>query len=158
MHNWTSIHPVSGACLLVINLSEWPGYVNTKIFAGEMFDLEALSTTCKETGRYTFFFSSWPLNVWARISQWLAWILILNSDTASVASRALPMLRWVHDCAGIGLESDHLHRPTSKQWNYNAHVSSHLCPESKSSLGYRAVARGIVYRLITFDKQNASNI
>jgi len=30
---------------------------------GEMFDVEALSITCKETGRYTFFFSSWPLNV-----------------------------------------------------------------------------------------------
>ncbi|KAJ3476771.1 hypothetical protein NLI96_g10931 [Meripilus lineatus] len=30
---------------------------------GEFFDLEKLSTTCKETGRYTFFFSSWPLNI-----------------------------------------------------------------------------------------------
>jgi len=30
---------------------------------GEMFDLEALSTHCAETGRYSFFFSSWPLNV-----------------------------------------------------------------------------------------------
>jgi len=30
---------------------------------GEYFDLEALSQTCKETGRYTFFFTSWPLNI-----------------------------------------------------------------------------------------------
>ncbi|KAI0713747.1 hypothetical protein C8Q76DRAFT_469184 [Earliella scabrosa] len=30
---------------------------------GEFFDLEALSKHCAETGRYTFFFSSWPLNV-----------------------------------------------------------------------------------------------
>jgi len=30
---------------------------------GEFFDLEALSKICAETGRYTFFFSSWPLNV-----------------------------------------------------------------------------------------------
>lgn len=30
---------------------------------GELFDLEKLSQTCAETGRYTFFFSSWPLNM-----------------------------------------------------------------------------------------------
>ncbi|CCM04546.1 uncharacterized protein FIBRA_06727 [Fibroporia radiculosa] len=30
---------------------------------GEFFDLEALANVCSETGRYTFFFSSWPLNV-----------------------------------------------------------------------------------------------
>ncbi|KAF9559510.1 hypothetical protein CPC08DRAFT_708803 [Agrocybe pediades] len=30
---------------------------------GEFFDLEKLSETCAETGRYTFFFSSWPLNI-----------------------------------------------------------------------------------------------
>ena len=30
---------------------------------GEFFDLEALSKECAETGRYTFFFSSWPLNM-----------------------------------------------------------------------------------------------
>ncbi|PCH38510.1 hypothetical protein WOLCODRAFT_130933 [Wolfiporia cocos MD-104 SS10] len=30
---------------------------------GEFFDLEALSKVCAETGRYTFFFTSWPLNV-----------------------------------------------------------------------------------------------
>ncbi|KAF9460905.1 putative cyclase-domain-containing protein [Collybia nuda] len=30
---------------------------------GEFFDLEKLSKTCAETGRYTFFFSSWPLNI-----------------------------------------------------------------------------------------------
>ncbi|KAG2049483.1 hypothetical protein BDR06DRAFT_1012137 [Suillus hirtellus] len=30
---------------------------------GELFDLEALSVLCQETGRYTFFFTSWPLNI-----------------------------------------------------------------------------------------------
>ncbi|GJJ11767.1 hypothetical protein Clacol_006005 [Clathrus columnatus] len=30
---------------------------------GEFFDLEALAKYANETGRYTFFFSSWPLNV-----------------------------------------------------------------------------------------------
>jgi len=30
---------------------------------GEFFDLENLSQVCAETGRYTFFFSSWPLNI-----------------------------------------------------------------------------------------------
>ncbi|KAK0493304.1 hypothetical protein EDD18DRAFT_1406232 [Armillaria luteobubalina] len=30
---------------------------------GEMFDLEKLSEICGTTGRYTFFFSSWPLNI-----------------------------------------------------------------------------------------------
>ncbi|KAI0713745.1 hypothetical protein C8Q76DRAFT_469104 [Earliella scabrosa] len=30
---------------------------------GEFFDLEALSKHCAETSRYSFFFSSWPLNV-----------------------------------------------------------------------------------------------
>jgi len=30
---------------------------------GEMFDLEELSKVCKETGRYAFFFTSWPLNI-----------------------------------------------------------------------------------------------
>ncbi|KAL0065923.1 hypothetical protein AAF712_007049 [Marasmius tenuissimus] len=30
---------------------------------GEMFDLEKLSQVCAETGRYTFFFTSWPLPI-----------------------------------------------------------------------------------------------
>ncbi|KAF9265996.1 hypothetical protein L218DRAFT_971848 [Marasmius fiardii PR-910] len=30
---------------------------------GEMFDLEKLSEVCAQTGRYTFFFSSWPLPI-----------------------------------------------------------------------------------------------
>jgi len=30
---------------------------------GEFFDLEALSQFCAESRRYSFFFSSWPLNV-----------------------------------------------------------------------------------------------
>ncbi|KAJ7119130.1 putative cyclase-domain-containing protein [Mycena epipterygia] len=32
---------------------------------GEFFDVEKLSEMCAETGRYTFFFSSWPLNMYA---------------------------------------------------------------------------------------------
>lgn len=32
--------------------------------AGELFDLEALSSVCAETGRYSFFFASWPLNMY----------------------------------------------------------------------------------------------
>lgn len=32
---------------------------------GEFFDLEKLSEVCAETRRYTFFFSSWPLNMYA---------------------------------------------------------------------------------------------
>lgn len=32
---------------------------------GELFDLEGLSRTCKEKGRWSFFFSSVPLKVWA---------------------------------------------------------------------------------------------
>jgi hypothetical protein len=34
-----------------------------ELLSGELFDLEALSTHCAATKRYTFFFSSWPLNV-----------------------------------------------------------------------------------------------
>ncbi|KAF9646607.1 hypothetical protein BDM02DRAFT_2999451 [Thelephora ganbajun] len=30
---------------------------------GEFFDLEALSQLCADSGRYSFFFSSWPLNI-----------------------------------------------------------------------------------------------
>jgi len=30
---------------------------------GEMFDVEKLSDVCAQTGRYTFFFSSWPLAI-----------------------------------------------------------------------------------------------
>ncbi|RDB20341.1 hypothetical protein Hypma_012594 [Hypsizygus marmoreus] len=30
---------------------------------GEFFDLEELSAHCKQTGRYTFYFSSWPLPI-----------------------------------------------------------------------------------------------
>ncbi len=31
---------------------------------GELFDLEAIAQACAEQGRYTFFFTSWPLNVY----------------------------------------------------------------------------------------------
>lgn len=31
--------------------------------AGEFFELEKLAQACDKAGRYTFFFSSWPLNV-----------------------------------------------------------------------------------------------
>ncbi|KAI8974211.1 hypothetical protein BD414DRAFT_498480 [Trametes punicea] len=55
-------------------LERWPppeevGHLHQTILGlwgmpiGEFFDLEALSKHCDETGRYTFFFSSWPLNV-----------------------------------------------------------------------------------------------
>lgn len=37
---------------------------------GEFFDLEALAKHAAETGRYTFFFSSWPLNVYVLV--WLS--------------------------------------------------------------------------------------
>lgn len=39
------------------NLSMWGMPI------GEIFDLEGLSKACAEAGRYTFFFTSWPLNV-----------------------------------------------------------------------------------------------
>lgn len=32
--------------------------------AGEFFELEDLSKACAEANRYTFFFTSWPLNVY----------------------------------------------------------------------------------------------
>lgn len=35
---------------------------NIVIVAGELFDLEALSRTCKELNRYSFFVTSMPLN------------------------------------------------------------------------------------------------
>ncbi|KAJ3002800.1 hypothetical protein NUW54_g5649 [Trametes sanguinea] len=48
---------------------ENPGHLHQTILGlwgmpiGEFFDLEALSKQCAEMGRYTFFFSSWPLNI-----------------------------------------------------------------------------------------------
>jgi len=54
-------------------LESWPAAAGTHLHQtilglwgmplGEFFDLEKLSQTCAETGRYTFFFSSWPLNI-----------------------------------------------------------------------------------------------
>ncbi|KAI0318851.1 hypothetical protein OF83DRAFT_890555 [Amylostereum chailletii] len=55
-------------------LERWPPLGNDKALhetllglwgmpVGELFDLEGLAKVCAETGRYTFFFSSWPLNV-----------------------------------------------------------------------------------------------
>jgi hypothetical protein len=35
----------------------------TDLCTGEFFDVEKLSDVCAETGRYTFFFTSWPLNM-----------------------------------------------------------------------------------------------
>ncbi|THH29216.1 hypothetical protein EUX98_g4968 [Antrodiella citrinella] len=35
---------------------------------GEMFDLEALAKVCGEVGRYTFFFTSWPLTVFGGVA------------------------------------------------------------------------------------------
>ncbi|KIJ31837.1 hypothetical protein M422DRAFT_266452 [Sphaerobolus stellatus SS14] len=55
-------------------LESWPpkeefGHLHQTILGlfgmpiGEFFDLEALAKVAEETGRHTFFFSSWPLNV-----------------------------------------------------------------------------------------------
>ncbi|KAF9033111.1 hypothetical protein BJ165DRAFT_1515714 [Panaeolus papilionaceus] len=55
-------------------LERWPAPEGTKLLhptilalwgmpIGEFFDLEKLAETCAETGRYTFFFSSWPLSI-----------------------------------------------------------------------------------------------
>lgn len=35
---------------------------NGLVLTGELFDLEALSRTCKELNRYSFFVTSMPLN------------------------------------------------------------------------------------------------
>ena len=34
---------------------------------GEMWDLERLSEICASTGRYSFFFTSWPINAYVII-------------------------------------------------------------------------------------------
>lgn len=34
-----------------------------RTFTGELFDLEALSAACKKHNKYTFFFTSAPLNI-----------------------------------------------------------------------------------------------
>lgn len=54
-------------------LESWPAEVTTYLHQtilglwgmplGEFFDLEKLSEVCAETGRYTFFFSSWPMHI-----------------------------------------------------------------------------------------------
>ncbi|TFK35464.1 hypothetical protein BDQ12DRAFT_759712 [Crucibulum laeve] len=54
-------------------LEKWPPALGTHLHQtilglwgmplGELFDLEKLSETCAATGRYTFFFSSWPLHI-----------------------------------------------------------------------------------------------
>ncbi|KAF9445766.1 hypothetical protein P691DRAFT_251987 [Macrolepiota fuliginosa MF-IS2] len=54
-------------------LEAWPARPGTQMHQtilglwgmpiGEFFDLEQLSKVCADTGRYTFFFSSWPLNI-----------------------------------------------------------------------------------------------
>jgi len=54
------------------SIEEWPdkdfGYLHQTLLGlwgmpiGEFFDLEALSRQCAKAKRYTFFFSSWPLN------------------------------------------------------------------------------------------------
>lgn len=43
-------------CAVELKIFLWPP-------SGEFFDLETLSEVCKQTGRYTFFFTSWPLNM-----------------------------------------------------------------------------------------------
>ncbi|KAJ6630357.1 hypothetical protein B0H10DRAFT_1984324 [Mycena sp. CBHHK59/15] len=46
-------------------LERWPTPEGTPHMhqVGEFFDVEKLSEVCAETKRYTFFFSSWPLNI-----------------------------------------------------------------------------------------------
>ena len=46
---------------------------------GELFDLEALSKTCKELNRYSFFLTSMPLNSMfsSPLSLFLMWFLVL---------------------------------------------------------------------------------
>lgn len=59
---------------------------------GEMFDLEALSKVCAEKGRYTFFFSSWPLNMSVLVSD--SYVLLLaESHDVVTASAVAPVLR-----------------------------------------------------------------
>lgn len=61
---------------------------------GELFDLEALSALCQETGRYTFFFTSWPLNMLVAFHS--VWSCISNQCpfpcSVLAALRAPPML------------------------------------------------------------------
>lgn len=54
-----------GECLLVsfIKYSHTPPQI-CNIELGEMFDLEELSKVCATKGQYTFFFTSWPLNMY----------------------------------------------------------------------------------------------
>ena len=40
---------------------------------GEFFDLEALSQFCAESKRYSFFFSSWPLNMYVTSANYTAY-------------------------------------------------------------------------------------
>jgi len=54
-------------------LERWPAPLGTLLHQtilglwgmplGEFFDLEKLAQICAETGRYTFFFTSWPLHI-----------------------------------------------------------------------------------------------
>lgn len=37
--------------------------IDINCIAGELFDLEKLSEVCAANGRYSFFFTSWPLNM-----------------------------------------------------------------------------------------------
>ena len=47
-----------GTCRIVLLLSSL-----ISMLLGEFFDLEKLAAACHEANKYTFFFTSWPLNV-----------------------------------------------------------------------------------------------
>ena len=65
------VHPVSHLRRLLSLLSSI--MTNAISVTGEIFDLEALSKTCKELNRYSFFVTSMPLNRYAILS-FLSWI------------------------------------------------------------------------------------
>ena len=52
---------------------------------GEFFDLEALSEFCAKSKRYSFFFSSWPLNMYvAPVAKSLAFLKLAASFAPEV--------------------------------------------------------------------------
>jgi hypothetical protein len=55
---------------------------------GEFFDVEELSKVCAATGRYTFFFSSWPLNM-----------CVHSPLPGCTGSNRVPQHRWMRQSA-----------------------------------------------------------
>lgn len=60
--------------------------------AGEMFDVEKLSDVCAQTGRYTFFFSSWPLamSVSFPIAHVNVPLMLMSNSSHSIGGCASP--------------------------------------------------------------------